>query len=614
MMRKKLVLKSGDREKDFLRYLQTRPKPPHPHIIELYAYYSHKGSGYLLMPLLEGDLKGLLERDMLTSRFQNDSRYLEEMLNLSRAMTSLHSIEDCPLYNTTGVHNDLKPANILLDRDGRFVLSDFGISNLRCPTGGQEKESQGFDSWYLAPETRWKGPWHGKAGPQSDVFSLGCIFTELLVHMRGGKQAVAAFREDRKPDKDRFYNPFHVDGKIIDAVLAELESVRQDTECVERAQFAGVVLEMLRVAPRERLSSEGVVAKFEHILGETDSGSIPTSDESFQQYNRPSKTPNTSEQRPSGGQTAELGMSPSSVSEQTSALGVPSGSHVGIGDRGAESRFHCSPCLDMTDLFTEKLTPAEVVAALVYECEHENDSRPFLRVQDNLTIKQQGQVMFIWKQSQWIQDWASSAASCVLFLHGDRESDDKILSYIAARVIESARDVQEPSTSIVLRHFCNQNKKNGDPAVVIMMQSLLRQLLSHQDRAGSLDLPSSSFSGTNIESLRIIFETTIKALPVNSTVVCVIDGLHSYYDPKPRVLRAREMKETLQTLVKMVSPPQTTHCRFKLLLTASKQHLANRISHDCDIRADNLHPIGHEVLNMQGLRGAFWAEYQLAWV
>lgn len=564
------------------------------------------------MPRLEGDLRDLLSKDELTSHFQEDSRYLREMMNLSEAITSLHNIEDCPLYNTTGVHNDLKPANILLDSDGRFVLSDFGMSALWSPTDGQEQESYGNKGWYLAPETQSQHPWSGKVGPKSDVWSLACIFTELLVHMRGGQRAVNAFRQSRRPDQNLSYAPFHHQEEIISAVSDELEKVRQDSNCVARAQTAGVVVEMLRVNPKERLSSKEVVARLERCLKETDSAVIPTKNDSCPRSNRPTKSSRISETQPSGD---GLRISQSSVSEQTSALGIPTHSQVGD-DSGAKARLHRRPTPDLAEPRTGTLTVAEILAELVDKCEHESDSPSLLRVTDSVTTTQQGQVMFIWKQERWIQDWASSAASCVLFIHGDRQSDDKILSYIAARVIKSAGDVQEPSTPILLRHFCNHNRKNGGIAVRAMMQSLLRQLLSHRDGMASLDLPFTSFSGTDIDSLRNIFETAIKALPVNSTVVCVIDGLHSYYDAEVRVERAREMEGTLSSLIRMLSLSQTTHFRFKLLLTActaSNQRLANRICQDCGIESDNLHPIGRQWLNKDGLRDPFWAENQLEW-
>ena len=79
----------------------------------------------------------------------------------------------------------------------------------------------------------WEAPWQESAGPESDVFSLGCVFTELLVHMRGRSQSVSAFRERRKPDKDLSNAPFCIEGRLSEVVQFELESICKDTVCVQ---------------------------------------------------------------------------------------------------------------------------------------------------------------------------------------------------------------------------------------------------------------------------------------------------------------------------------------------------------------------------------------------
>jgi serine/threonine protein kinase len=75
------------------------------------------------------------------------------------------------------VHRDLKPGNILLDRDGKVKLVDLGIAHA----------AEAFDSGriegtpaYLAPEQSFGEPAH----PAADVFSLGVILFELLTGQR----------------------------------------------------------------------------------------------------------------------------------------------------------------------------------------------------------------------------------------------------------------------------------------------------------------------------------------------------------------------------------------------------------------------------------------------
>ena len=70
------------------------------------------------------------------------------------------------------IHRDLKPANVLLADDGPHVI-DFGISR---PFHGTQLTSAGMvigTPGYMSPEQAKTGP----AGPESDIFSLGCVLT-----------------------------------------------------------------------------------------------------------------------------------------------------------------------------------------------------------------------------------------------------------------------------------------------------------------------------------------------------------------------------------------------------------------------------------------------------
>lgn len=72
------------------------------------------------------------------------------------------------------LHRDVKPANVMVARDGRVVLTDFGIASRVGPEG--ESSRLCGTPRYMAPEL-FVG---SKPGPSTDLYALGCVLHELL--------------------------------------------------------------------------------------------------------------------------------------------------------------------------------------------------------------------------------------------------------------------------------------------------------------------------------------------------------------------------------------------------------------------------------------------------
>jgi hypothetical protein len=90
-------------------------------------------------------------------------------LQIARALEYAHGHEV--------LHRDVKPSNILLDRDGRALLIDFGLARARGQADLTESGELAGTLRYMAPErltNRWTGD------PRSDLYSLGLTLYELL--------------------------------------------------------------------------------------------------------------------------------------------------------------------------------------------------------------------------------------------------------------------------------------------------------------------------------------------------------------------------------------------------------------------------------------------------
>jgi len=142
----------------------------HPNIVQVYdfEYDDQNESFYMVMELIDGlTLKDTLEA--LTNR--GEMMPLEEVLRIMRgAGTAL-----AYAHARGMIHRDVKPANLMIDSDGRVVLTDFGIAKI--VTGIQFTASGGMVGTpaFMAPEQGL-----GEQGDErSDIYSLGVILFEL---------------------------------------------------------------------------------------------------------------------------------------------------------------------------------------------------------------------------------------------------------------------------------------------------------------------------------------------------------------------------------------------------------------------------------------------------
>lgn len=77
------------------------------------------------------------------------------------------------------LHRDLKPSNILIGADGELKIADFGLARLHASPKARLTH-QVITRWYRPPELLFAAKTYG---PSVDIWSIGCIFAELILRM-----------------------------------------------------------------------------------------------------------------------------------------------------------------------------------------------------------------------------------------------------------------------------------------------------------------------------------------------------------------------------------------------------------------------------------------------
>ncbi len=149
----------------FLGEARTVAALQHPHVVTVYAVRSGNGVHAITMEFIEGRSLDAILRD----RGQLPVP-LAGML-LSQAASGLQHAHDRGV-----IHRDVKPANVLIDHDGRAIVSDFGIAR-RESAPRLTDTGLVFGTWsYMSPEQRTAG----NLTPATDQYALGVMAFELL--------------------------------------------------------------------------------------------------------------------------------------------------------------------------------------------------------------------------------------------------------------------------------------------------------------------------------------------------------------------------------------------------------------------------------------------------
>ena len=167
----------------------------------------------MLFPYAQCNLRQYMRRVKLDrSDTGSTTWFLDQLRSLADALREIHNLQTTggpastdnliapgPKMQKSGWHHDIKPENILFFRDrrsryGKLCIADFGSGKVHTYRSGSiNTKSANGTLTYEPPEAQSEG----RTSRPYDVFSLGCVFLELLIWAVCDYRSVRTFTSER---------------------------------------------------------------------------------------------------------------------------------------------------------------------------------------------------------------------------------------------------------------------------------------------------------------------------------------------------------------------------------------------------------------------------------
>ncbi|PQO30634.1 hypothetical protein C5Y96_14285 [Blastopirellula marina] len=194
----------GLRER-FQREIETLLQLKHPNIVRLFGFGEEDGELFYAMELVDG-------RSLAEVIVKTPIKSWRTVVRYALAIASgLRQAHDMGI-----VHRDIKPANVLITRDDKVKILDFGIARLFGATGVTMAGGIVGTADYMAPEQAF-----GEGvTPKADLYSLGALMYAMLARQppfRGNSVTEIL-------DKLRYNEPIPID-RLVEALPNDLSQL-----------------------------------------------------------------------------------------------------------------------------------------------------------------------------------------------------------------------------------------------------------------------------------------------------------------------------------------------------------------------------------------------------
>ena len=250
---------AGDRPfvERFLREARAAASLNHPHIVTIYEVGEEQGDYYIAMQYLSGpSLMDIIANEAPVGV----ERAVELLTPVAQALDYAHG--------RGFIHRDVKPSNIVLDEEGRPVLTDFGLVRAEEDASTATLSMTGMTlgtPQYMAPEQA-DPDYEGELDGRCDVYALGVVAYELLTGrppFRGKTPLKVLMAQVSKPPP----RPQEVNPSLPEAVgVVLLKALAKTPE--DRYQSGSAFVQALRQAGSESKAERPDNIQVEVVEGE----------------------------------------------------------------------------------------------------------------------------------------------------------------------------------------------------------------------------------------------------------------------------------------------------------------------------------------------------------
>ncbi|TAH35040.1 MAG: tetratricopeptide repeat protein [Planctomycetota bacterium] len=217
----------------FRREAEACAHVSHPAVVALYSTGQAGGIPFLVQELVPGARTLAQRLDELRATTRVPDRFYREQAELIAQVA-----EGLQAAHQAGViHRDVKPSNILIGRDGRPKITDFGLARLRGQLSVTRSGQAVGTPFYMSPEQVRGG---SPMDHRTDVFSLGATLYEAMTLARPfdgdtTEQVADQILHDDPPDPRALRSQLPRDLAVICLKAVEKEPVRRYSTMAEFA-------------------------------------------------------------------------------------------------------------------------------------------------------------------------------------------------------------------------------------------------------------------------------------------------------------------------------------------------------------------------------------------